>query len=197
MDVTRYLQIEIKAIVDSLSIMKEEVADIGKVYWSTDANTALSALAAGDAATLSTKLTKSEMVSGITLCEQLDKFFTNQALAASDYGSTCQNLVYGNDARTAKLSESVEALGTRMVQVARDCLVIFKKCTELLSVYSANQVNLMITSLDTDRTIPGSDMTKDELSSGMVLLEQFKKLINNETATQGDYASTLAQWKRL
>jgi hypothetical protein len=197
MDVTRYLQIEIKAAVDSLSIMKEEVADIGKVYWATDANTAIGALAAGDAATLSTKLTKTEVMSGITLCEQLDKFFTNQALSTSDYRVSCENLIYGNDGRSSKLSESVEALGTRMVRVAQDCIILYKKSAEILSTHISNQVNLMIADIDADRVIPGSDMTKDELSSGMVLLEQFHKLINGDATSQGDYASTLAQWKRL
>lgn len=197
MDVTRYIQIEIKSIVDSMSVMKTEVQNIGKVYWSTDANTAVAALGASEPVTMVSKLTKTEFLSGITLCEQLDKFFTNQALTQSDYMSSCENIIYGNDGRTSKLSESVEGLGNRMLQVCQDCVTLFKKCTEVLKIYNENEIGTMISGISTTRLIPGSEMTKAELSSGITLLEQFKKVLNNEVATQGDYGSTLAIWNRL
>lgn len=197
MDVTRYIQIEIKSIIDSMSVMKTEVQNIGKVYWSTDANTAVAALGASDAATMVSKLTKTEFLSGITLCEQLDKFFTNQALTQSDYMSSCENIIYGNDGRTSKLSESVEGLGNRMLQVSLNCVELFKKATNVLKIYNENEVGTMISGIATTRLIPGSEMTKAELSSGITLLEQFKKVLNNEVATQGDYGSTLAIWNRL
>lgn len=47
------------------------------------------------------------------------------------------------------------------------------------------------------RVIPGSDRTKSELEAGVTLVEQFKKLLNNETAIQADYSATLAMWSRL
>jgi hypothetical protein len=197
MDVTRQLQIDIKALVDSWVSMKNETADIGKVYWATDANTAVGGLGSSDAATVASKITKTEFLAGITLCEQIDKFFTNQALTQSDYRASCQNIIYGNDARTTKLSESVEALGDRMKLVSQDCITIYKKCIDILKNYTENEIGTMIASIATTRIIPGSDMTKAELSAGVVICEQFKKMIGNEVAAQADYASTLAVWNHL
>lgn len=197
MDVTRQLQIDIKTLVNSWSNMKNEVADIGKAYWATDANTAVAGLGANDAATMVSKLTKTEYLAGITLCEQIDKFFTNLALTQSDYLASCQNIIYGNDARTSKLSESVEALGDRMKQVCQDCVTIFKKCKDVLKMYTENEIGTMISAISTTRAIPGSDMIKSELDAGITLCEQFNKLIGNEIATQGDYTSSLAMWSRL
>ena len=84
-----------------------------------------------------------------------------------------------------------------MYQVALDCVELFKKCKNVLEAYSGNEVGDMIANLDIQRHIPGSEMTKDELSSGIVIVEQFKKMINAEAVTQGDYAATLAKWQSL
>jgi len=197
MDITRQLQTDIKLLINSWLTMKNESTDIGKVYWSTDANTAVAALTTGEATTMVSKLTKEEFLAGITLAEQLDKFFTNQSLTASDYLASCQNTIYGNNARTSKLSESVEALGDRMKQVSQDCITIYKKCLDILKSYTENEVGTMIASISSNRIIPGSDMTKAELLSGITLCEQFNKLLSNQAATQGDYAATLVTWSRL
>jgi len=197
MDVTRYLQIEIKALVDVLLAMKEEAGDIYSAYWATDANTAVGALGSSDAATMTTKLTKTVYLSGITLCEQVNKFFTNQALAQANYITSCQNIIYGNTARTSKLTEATEALGSRMVVVAQDCISTFKKADEIIKAYNENEIGTMVTDISASRAIPGSDMIKSELVSGITLLQQFSNLLSNAVATQGDYAATLASWKRL
>jgi hypothetical protein len=41
------------------------------------------------------------------------------------------------------------------------------------------------------------EMTSSELSAAITLIEQFKKMINNEAVTTGNYVSTLAKWERL
>jgi len=197
MEITKKLQVEIASVVESMLTMKEEVKSIGKAYWSTNANTLVGALGSTDAATLSTKLTKTEYLAGITLCEDLEDFFTNDAVTTTGYQASCMLLKYGSHATGTKLSEATEDIGTRMKQVGVDCLELFKKCRNILEMYANNEVGDMIANLDTQRMIPGSEMTKDVLSSGVTLVEQFKKLINNEAVTTGDYSATLAKWQSL
>jgi len=198
MDVTALLQTKIKIVVDAMSLMQNEVLDITKAYWATDANTKISALSLDtDAATLATKLTKAEYLGGITAVEALGKFFTNQAVTTADYLISFDKLRYGSHAAGAKLSEATEQLGSRMNLVALNAIEMFKMAKDILSIYINNEVGDMIANLDAQRHIPGSQMTEDELSSGVTVVEQFKKLVNNEAVTQGDYASTLAKWQIL
>jgi hypothetical protein len=177
--------------------MKEETKDIGKTYWSTDANTKITAAGDTDAVTLSTHLIKTEYVSGVTLCEALTNFFGNAAVSTSDYLQSCQKIRYGSAAAPTKLSEATEDLGNRMYQVACNCIEIFKECRVILEIYSNNEIGDMIANLDVQRMIPGSEMTKDQLSSAITLVEQFKKMLNNEAVSTGDYAASLAKWQNL
>jgi hypothetical protein len=197
MDITRIIQNEIKVLVTAWSLMKEEAKDIGKVYWSTAVNTTIDALGGTDAATYSTHLIKNEFVSGITLNESLDKFFSNQAVTQADYIQSSNLLKYGSAATPTLRTDAVEQLGARIVQIAVDSIEIYKMCRVILEIYSAEEIGDMIANLDIQRMIPGSDMTKDQLSSGIFLVEQFKKLMNNEVVSTGDYASTLAKWQTI
>jgi len=81
--------------------------------------------------------------------------------------------------------------------VALNCVELFKLVKDILSIYVANEVGDMIANIDAQRHVPGSQMTRDELNSGIALVEQFKKMMNNEAVTPGDYATTLSQWQVL
>jgi hypothetical protein len=198
MDITNILQTNIKQFVDASVTMYAEVKDISKAYWATDANTKISGLANDtDAATLSTKLTKVEYITSITFVAALENFFGNSAVGQSDYMVTCNKLKYGSHATGAKLSEATEQLGSRMNLVALNAIEMFKWANNILTIYASNEVGDMIANIDAQRHIPGSQMNKDELNSGITLVEQFKKIINNEVVATGDYASTLAKWSRL
>ena len=198
MDITGLLQTKIKLVVDALTTMHSEVVDIGKAYWATDANVLVVALTNDtDAATLTTKLTKAEYVAGVTLCSEMADFFDNAAVSTADYIVSCNKLRYGSHATGAKLSEATEQLGTRMNLVALNCVELFKIVKDILSIYVANEVGDMIANIDAQRHVPGSQMTRDELNSGIALVEQFKKMMNNEAVTPGDYATTLSQWQVL
>jgi hypothetical protein len=198
MDVTALLQTKIKTVVDSLTTMQGEANDIVKAYWATDASTLVTALPnATDAATLSTKLTKAEYNAGVLLMTELSFFFSNQAVSQGDYLTNCDNLKYGSHPSGAKLSEATEQLGVRMNLVALNCVELSKIAQDILNIYLDNQVNTMVAGIDAQRRVPGSDMTQDELVSGVVLVQQFKALLSNLAVTQGDYASTLAKWQTL
>jgi len=195
--VTSVLQTKIKIIMISLSSAQNECKDIYDAYFKTDASTAIGEKSDSDPVTVSTKLTKLEFVSGITFCENLNKFFTNTAVSQSDYLQTLANLRYGNDAAGTVLSVSVESLGERLYQLALDCIELFKLSKHVLDYYNDNEVVDIVAVLDDDRLIFGSDMTTKELSLAAVLIEEYRSLIDNEAADTGDYSATIAKWIRI
>jgi len=177
--------------------MKEEVKNVTKTYWSTDATTLITGASDPDPVTFATHLIKTEYIGGITLVEELEDFFINSAVTQADYAQTCEKLLYGCAVEPTKLSNATEEVGDRLIVVAGNCAELCKKCCNMLELYINNQVDLMIANLDTQRIIPGSQMTKDELSSGITLVEQFKKMMNNEVVSTADYSATLAKWQRF
>lgn len=197
MDITRSLQNDIKKLIHSWAILKEEAKDIGKVYWSTSANAIIGALAGSDAATYSSHLTKNEFVNGISLAEALDKLFSNQAVAQVDYLQYCNLLKYGSAATPTMRSEGVEALGVRLMQIGTDCVEIYKSCRLIDEAYHAQEVGDMIANLDSQRVIPGSEMTKDQLGSAYILIEEFMSMMGNAVVTTGNYANTLGLWQTI
>jgi len=188
------LQEDINKVINAWLILKEEAVNIDKTYWSCGVDSEISGI---DPVTVNSKLTNTEFVSGITLVQQFDKFFTNQAVTQSDYLSICENITHGNDTASSIVSEACETLGDRMVRICVDSIVLFKKCKNILELYNSNEVPDMIENLDNQRVVSCNSLTKDDLVLGITLVEQFKKLLNNEAVTAGDYASTLAKWQRL
>lgn len=197
LDVTRILQTEINDLMTSWETMKDEVIDISKAYWSTDANSQIASASATQAVTLSSYYIKTEYSSGITLLEDMEDFFIGDPVTKTDYRQTCHKLRYGSAATPAKLSEATEDLGARMKVVAVNSLTAFNKCQHVLKIYNENEVGDMIANLDVQRAIPGSEMTKDDLNSGITMVEQFKKMLNNEDVNAADYSVTMAKWRRL
>jgi len=195
--ITRKLQNDIKSIINALQILKEESKDIVKVYWATGISTLLAAKNDGDAVTISTKLTKAQYVSGITMVTKFNNFFSNAAVTTGDYIETCQKLKYGNDEAVTILSESTEAAGDRLYQVALDCIELFKNCRDTLDLYIDNEVGECVAVWTNERVVYGADMNKSELSAGITLVEQFKKMMNNEAVNTGDYETSIASWQHL
>jgi len=196
--ITARLQNELMSMVALWTTMKEEASDIYKGYWATDANTTVGALSPGTAAaTLATKLTKDEYIAGITMVEDIEDFFGNQPVSTTDYLATCEKLRYGSAATPTKTSEATEGLGDRMYQVALNCITLFGNCNTVLEMYFANEVNDQIANLDNERNVTGSNMTKKDLADGIVLVEQFKKMLNNEAVAAADYAATLGLWQKF
>lgn len=198
MDVTKLIQIDIKELMVNCCCLGCEAGDIYKAYWATNANTLVAALVNGtDGATLATKLTKAEYLAGITLAEDLEDFFKNEAITQTDYVQTCNKLIYGSAASPAELSAATEEIGNRLKTLAENCFIALHSCKKVLQVYAANEIGDMIANLETHRKIPGCDLVAYELSAGITFVEQFRKFMENEVATQGDYASTVALWQGI
>lgn len=193
---SKKLQDDIKDMATSLLALKKESEEIYKAYWATDANTKVSALENDtDAATSSTKLTKGNYTNGLSLAEDVEDFFGNEAITQTDYPANCLKIIYSDAATPAKLSEATEQIGARVVQMAQDCLTLRKTCFDILKFYSAHNLDDILGVLSNEDVIPGSSMSKADLNSGITMIEQFKKMMNNEAVTAGDYAATLAKWE--
>jgi hypothetical protein len=195
---TKKIQIDITTFMSNMLWLKEECLGIYNAYWDTDANTSVSGLASGSTgATVESKLTKDEYTGGITFVEDLDDFFTNSAVTQTDYLATCNKLKYGSANITTEVSNATEALGTRLQTLGTNCTEYYRNARDILNFYTNNELGDLISSLDNERVVPGSEMTVDDLSSGIALVEQFKKMMNNESVTTASYEATIAKWQRF
>lgn len=196
-NLTLELENEIKSFTNQMKNIWLEAEDIYKIYWSAGPSSELSGLANGDAATVSTKLTKLEITNGLTFCEELIDFFTNDAVAQADYMATIQNIYYGNNAAVSPISVAVEALGSRLYNLAGTCWTQHNKAKSLLDFYNDTEISAAIGAISTTTVVFGANANKSLFTSGMTLIEQFKKMINNEAVTTGDYAATVAKWEQI
>jgi len=104
------------------------------------------------------------------------------------------NIIYGDTDGATSVPASAEALGDRLLALSNSCLAMLNACRDALAFYSANEISDMVAVLEPERGIFGSNMTKQLLIDGMTCVENFKKMLNNEVATQGDYNSTIHKW---
>ena len=196
MDVTKRLEIDIKEMLVNCCCMGCEANDIFKAYWSTNANTLVAALGSDtDGASLTTKLTKAEYINAITFVEDFSKFLSNQAVSANDNLQVLNKVLYGSAATPAKLSEATEAIADRMKTFSQTIFTTYEYARKAYNIYTAEEVGDMITNLDAHRKIPGSNLTKSLLDGGITFAVQFKNLLENQSVTTGDYASTVSRWQ--
>ncbi len=199
MSVTQVLQQSLVNLSNTLSGIYPEAVAIAKAYFATTVSADISGVGSGaTAVTVASKLTKTQYVNGYTMCEKVQAFFENAAVAQGDYAATCYNLLYGNTAASVPLSIPVESLGDRMKSLSGSILVAFDMAKAILDIYTDNQIGDAIGgngAVDDERIVFGATMTKALMLSGITLAEQFKKMINNEAVSTGDYAATLAKWK--
>jgi len=193
------LETRLKSFMQSCQSFQLEAADLYKLYWSqVSPDAGYTALASGDAATKSSKLTKAEVISGLTFAEQIDRFFTNQSLTQSDYQLTLNAVIYGNDEKAVALSVAIEAFGDRLVAFCQDALELFKQAKDNLDLYNDSEISGAVGGVS-GTGLPFYDFTKNELTIAINLISGLKKLINNESLSgvQADYSSTVAVWRHL
>lgn len=189
------IETAIAQMAASLKLISNEASDIEKAYFATGANALIGALATdGTAATVSTKLTKGEVVNAISLCQQVKNFFGNSDVTQDDYLVTIQNLLNGTNAANSALSQDVESIGERLKQLGADLLIHFKTAKNILKMYSASELSAAVGAISNQTIVFGGSVTKSKLVSGITLVEQLKKMINNEAVTTGDYEATIVLW---
>lgn len=195
---TSELDTRIKTFMRNVSPLQPESKDLSKLYSSEiDTDTVYTALAGTDAATFSTKLTKTEVLNSLTIAEQIDKFFTNQALTQSDYRQDIQGIIYGNNTYTSPgISTAIEDYGVRAVALCQASLNLFNDANEILDIYFDTEISTIYAAV-TGVDLPWQDYSKSDFGAAITLIENFKKLINNEVATQADYGATIAKWIKI
>jgi len=195
---TVLLQNGLKSIMDSFGIMQRECKDISDAYFKSGASATVSALASDTTpATVATKFTKANYTAGITLADNLNKFFQNQAVTTADYLATLDALKYGNATLATQLSVAVEEIGKRIYAMVQDCLSLVTQGRNLVEMYFDNEIGDIVSAFDADRIIPGSEMTRTDLSLAVTMLQEWEKFFTNTAVTQADYSSTVSRWLRL
>jgi hypothetical protein len=197
-NITSVLQGEFKSFAINLAWVMQEAADIDKAYFATDASTLVGALSSGtSAASLDTKLTKAQYVNYIGFVEQLANFFGNSAVTTGDYLTNIDQVIYGNAATPAKLSDATESIANRMKVHAQACLTHFLKAKYLMDLYSNSELSVIVAGCTGARMVYGADMNVTQLTQGITLVEQFKKMINNESVVTGLYSANVAVWEQI
>ena len=190
------IQQGIAEIATSLAPLINESSDIEKLYFAGPSSQ-LSGLAAGDAATVATKLTKQEIENGIGLVQQMKNFFGNSAVTTGDYNAVIQPILYGNNAASSPVSVEVEAIGNRLYLYCESLLAIYKKAKDIDKLYWSSEVGNAVGAINSSTVFYGIDATGGELILGITLTNQILKLIDNVAVTTADYAGTIAKWQRL
>lgn len=193
---TELLLKKMKSCFIKLDPIVTECDNISKLYFSeVNPDATFSDLPASAAATFSTKLTKQEIINALTIAEQVRNFFGNLPLTQSDYRQNLQGIIYGNDVYTSPgISVAIEDYGVRAVAFANSILEVFDCATEVIDIYFDADIANAIGAVVGVNT-PWYNMSKSDFTSGVNLLENFRKMINNEAANQGDYQATMSKWR--
>lgn len=194
MNITDVLKNNIQQICQNLCNVKSKCYNIYEIYWNTNASTTISGYSDGDALTFTSKLTKAEFSSGITLCEQLNNFFNNSAVTQADYLQTCHNILYGTDQISVPINDLIEYIADEIKELSQTLLNLYQIANTSLIIYTSHELDLIVAAISGSTFIPGSNITKTDFNNAMVLCEQFKKFIENQSVTTGDYKTTVADW---
>lgn len=195
-EVTKVIEDGFRQFASDMSWVMNEAKDIEKAYFATDASTLVSALALDtDGASNATKLTKAQYVNAIGFIQQLKNFFDNSAVTQGDYLTNIQQVKYGNAAVPATLSAATEDVANRLKVLCDACLTHFLTAKDLKDLYDNSELSVLVAGLSAGRKIYGANMNNSELTTGITLVEQYKKMINNEAVTQGLYSATIAIWE--
>lgn len=197
-NITLVLENSFKDFANNLSWIMNEAKDIDSAYFATNASSVVGALAnSTDGASLATKFTKSQYQNFIGFAEQINNFFGNSSVTTGDYLNTIDNAIYGNAAVPASLSDAAESLANRMKVLAQSCLTQFLTAKDLLNLYYNSELSVVIAGCAGSRTVYGASMSVTEMTQGITLVEQFKKMINNESVATSLYSANVAIWRMI
>lgn len=196
--ITQKLQTDIKTATDEWERLRHEALDLYNLYWKTDVNTTISALATGTTpASQQSKLTKQDAINAATLVEDMGtKFFDNVAVTTRDRQADCQKLANGKAVPTL-IDDQVEEFCNRAATLGQDCIDQFKRSDATEDLYNSSEVSGAVSGMSAHTIVFGSEMTKDDLTSAIVLMQQWQNFISNAAVTTGDYKATLVKWERL
>lgn len=175
--------------------LSDKTNDVISEYNATDAATLVTALASNSTpATVSTQLTKSQVTNMIGALLQVQKFFGNQAVTQGDYLNNLQNVLHGSAVLATKLSSNVEDVGETIKSLASQMNSLHLDAKDIVSLYNTSELGTAVNVLSSFTIVFGSSTTKTKMAAGIVLLDQFTKMIGNLVVTTGDYLATTLSW---
>lgn len=190
------LQKSLYTVATELAGVREEVDFIVKNYFATTASTLVGAAASGDAVTVTSKLTKAEFTAGITMSQQLQNFFTNQVVTTADYMASVHNLINGSNPLTTALSQDVEAIGDKLVNLANKSLLLSKSCQSIIAAYNASELASALAAMSSTTIVFGADIPKQLFVDGVTLCQEVFDFYGNASVTQADWMSTISKWNQ-
>lgn len=194
---TCYFEDNIIQFLTDMEWLSKEAIDLEKMYWATDIATDMSGLGAGDPATVNSALTKTEVTDGYTFATVVKAFFGNASVTQGDYYVKISNILNGEDAAVSVLGPALEDFGDRLVIFCQKCYDDFLLAKHLLGVYNNMKISAVLGQLSNEDVLFGTSLTKSQISMFITLIEQFKKMINNEAVSTADYQSTVDKKPRL
>lgn len=194
---TAILQTKIKSVISGLVFVHSLGKEAYERYWGTSANTDITSYGDTDAITVASKLKKSEFISGISMAEAVKKFFGNEAVSNAAYLQTARNMTLGDNAAAFAVSQEVESIGDMLKDLGSNMIEMRKQALSALELYTSSEISAAVAGISTTTVVFGCDVTKNQLIAGVTLLEQFIKLCDSNSPTQGDYKATLAAWEPI
>lgn len=193
---TQILQSDIKTMLTTFDQVYNEAKDLENLWFKGSVSSDISGNAGSDPVTFSTQLTKNQLTSGITFCQNIIAFFNNSAPTQSDYMATIQDLLYGTATATF-INNTVEALGNRIVELMRQCVLQYNRSRLAENNYNSTEISAMAGAISTYQVIYGADMTKDQLTSAITLAQDWQDLLTNVDPGTSDRKVTLGKWLTL
>lgn len=192
---SRNFEITMGEFAKELAASVIEAADLRAFYYASNASALVDALSQNTTpATVSTGLTKIGTTNFVGVITELGKFMNNQSANQIAALTLSEVVLEKTTVAPAILSHAVEAVGERMKALARKLCDLYGGAVELSSIYDAQEIGAVASALDEGSIVFGSDTTAGTFIAGATLLVQFRKLMNNETTSQGDYLNTVSKW---
>lgn len=194
-DVSLRLEGQLQTFMSSMQFIHREAEGIVRAYFATNASSLVSGLAQDSTpATVSTKLTKVQFINMIGALQQVEKFFENQAVTTGDYLNNLQNVVDGSAVLATPLSNEVEALGVKIRSIAVLMLGLYPQAVDLVEVYNTSQLGSAVAAVSDHIVVYGANKTKSVYLSGIVLTDNFAKMLGNQAVAQANYEDTVSLW---
>jgi hypothetical protein len=195
--VTQDLQDNLKEICSTFDTLRNEAKDIYNLFWKGSVNADITLLSSGNACCQEAKLTKAQVQLAATLVEQMGNFWDNAAVAQADYLATIQSLLHGDAVLATPISSDLEAFGNRAKQFAQDLLTQYNRTRLAVNHYNNTEISAAVGAMSAHTVVFGADMTKDDLTSAVTMLNEYLDFCQNAAVAQADYKATLGKWQRL
>ena len=189
------LETQIGVWARSAKALSSQTNDVLSEYFSTDASAVADALSsASTPATLSTALTKAQVQNMIGTIQQLQKFFTNQAVTTADYLNSLENVLHGSHPVSVIVSQDLENVGVVLKSMASTMIGLYADAKDMKALYDSSELGSAVTAISTQTVVFGSSSTKSKFLQGIVLVDQFSRFVGNLSVTTGDYQTSVLAW---